>query len=82
MNASFYAAAYRDASGNIVISYRGTDDPTGGDISAWLGGAGCQTAQAELAAQFYDQVQQAYPGASIALTGHSLGGGLAGLVAN
>ena len=38
--ASFYAAAYQDASGNIVISYRGTDDPLGGDLAAWMGGGG------------------------------------------
>jgi hypothetical protein len=39
--ASFYAAAYQDASGNIVISYRGTDNPTiGADLTAWMGGAG------------------------------------------
>jgi hypothetical protein len=37
--ASFYAVAYKDSSGNIVISYRGTDDPLGGDITAWTGGA-------------------------------------------
>jgi hypothetical protein len=37
--ASFYAVAYQDSSGNIVISYRGTDDPLGGDITAWTGGA-------------------------------------------
>ena len=49
--ASFYAVAYRDASGNnIVISYRGTDDPLGGYIAAWTGGAGFQTTQAEMAA--------------------------------
>jgi hypothetical protein len=33
--ASFYAAAYQDATGNIVISYRGTDAPFAGDIAAW-----------------------------------------------
>jgi hypothetical protein len=50
--AGFYAAAYQDASGNIVISYRGTDDPTiGADLNAWMGGAGFETAQARMAAQ-------------------------------
>jgi len=78
--ANFYAAAYQDLSGNIVISYRGTDDPAS-DSVGWSGGAGFQTAQAELAAKFYYQVKQAYPGATITLTGHSLGGGLAGLIA-
>jgi hypothetical protein len=37
--ASFYAVAYQDASGNIVISYRGTDDPVG-DLACWMGGNG------------------------------------------
>jgi thioesterase domain-containing protein len=73
---SFYAAAYQDASGNIVISYRGTDAPHD-VVTGWTGGAGFQTRQAELAAQFYHQVKQAYPDATITLTGHSLGGGLA-----
>lgn len=49
--ASFYAAAYQDASGNIVISYRGTDDPLGGDLAAWTRGAGFETVQASMAAQ-------------------------------
>jgi hypothetical protein len=71
--ASFYAAAYQDASGNIVISYRGTDDPTiGADLNAWMGGAGFETAQARMAAQFHYQVKEAYPNATITLTGHSL----------
>jgi hypothetical protein len=39
--ASFYAVAYEDPSGNIVISYRGTDDPNlEADLTAWMGGAG------------------------------------------
>ena len=50
--ANFYAAAYQDLSGNIVISYRGTDAPAS-DSVGWSGGAGFQTAQAELAAKFY-----------------------------
>jgi pimeloyl-ACP methyl ester carboxylesterase len=78
--ASFYAVAYRDASDYIVISYRGTDDPAG-DIPGWMGGGGFQTEQVELAAQFYYQVRRDYPEANIVLAGHSLGGGLAGLVA-
>ena len=34
-----------------------------------------------MAAEFYYQVSQAYPNATITLTGHFLGGGLAGLIA-
>jgi Protein of unknown function (DUF2974) len=78
--ASFYAVAYQDASGNIVISYRGTDAPLD-VVNGWTGGAGFQSRQAELAAQFYHQVKQAYPDATITLTGHYLGGGLAGRAA-
>jgi hypothetical protein len=39
--ASFYAVAYKDSSGNIVISYRSTDNPNpfGPDVRAWTGGA-------------------------------------------
>lgn len=69
--ASFYAAAYQDASGNIVISYRGTDGF--GDVTAWAQGGGFETAQSKLAIQFHDQVRQAHPGTTITLTGHSLG---------
>jgi hypothetical protein len=46
--ASFYAAAYLNG-GNIVISYRGTDDPRlGADLTDWMGGAGFQTSQASV----------------------------------
>lgn len=38
-------------------------------------------AQAKLASEFYHQVKLANPGKNIILTGHSRGGGLAGLVA-
>jgi putative lipase involved disintegration of autophagic bodies len=37
-------------------------------------------AQAQLTIRFYQQVEQLYPDANIMVTGHSLGGGLAGLV--
>ena len=50
--ANFYAVAYQESPNNIVISYRGTDAPLG-DSPGWSGGAGVQTAQAELAAKFY-----------------------------
>jgi Lipase (class 3) len=80
--ASFYADAYQDASGNIVISYRGTDDEASDLVNCWGGGlGGYQTAQAKLAVEFYTQVKLNNPNATITLTGHSLGGGLAGLVA-
>lgn len=79
----------------LVISYRGTDnffsfpfwdDDVGDDI--WNGygaGAGSSaSSQAHLAAEFYQSVTNTSDGdpksASVTLTGHSLGGGLAGFV--
>ncbi|MGY6646067.1 MAG: hypothetical protein ACXIVD_12680 [Salinarimonas sp.] len=86
--ASFYARAYT-YNGEIIISYRGTDqyfwnDQSWGDIiNGWVLGAGVTaSSQGELALQFYNAVKQAAgENTTISLTGHSLGGGLAGFVA-
>lgn len=85
--ADFYAIAYDvdGGSGETVISYRGTDDgfPFGADIPAWATGAGVySTPQTILAADFYQDVNGGSIAAddSITLTGHSLGGALAGFV--
>lgn len=78
--ATFYAAVYEAGDGSIVISFRGTDDPWADARTGWPTGAGLIGSQAELAAEFYYKVKQAYPNAEITLTGHSLGGGLAGFV--
>ena len=69
-------------SSEIVISYAGTyDKDTSGDKVADVGLAtGVGPAQLLQAAEYYLQVKAATPGASITLTGHSLGGGLAALV--
>jgi Ca2+-binding RTX toxin-like protein len=66
----------------IVISYAGTyDKDIAGDIVADAGlVAGTGSAQLLQAAEYYLQVKAANPGATITLTGHSLGGGLAALV--
>ncbi|RWC64200.1 calcium-binding protein [Mesorhizobium sp.] len=90
--AGFYAIAY-DWNGETVISYRGTDNPDffGAETGAsdvwhgWITGAGVQGSQSELAFRFFKDVTgadalQRETGNAI-LTGHSLGGGLAGLVA-
>lgn len=89
VEASFFAAAY--AAGNdIYISYRGTDDLslfTGDILSGWPGALGSLSLEAAYAIGFYNQIVDAvttdtvYSSPTFSLTGHSLGGGLAGLVA-
>ena len=82
--ADFYAIAY-EYNNETVISYRGTDNiwadmQEGWPIDAFGNG---QANQAELAYAFYQEVageDQDPFSANISLTGHSLGGGLAGLV--
>ncbi len=95
-SASFYAIAYEDTNGNVTVSYRGTDSIVGspniwgdGDfINGWFVGTGDKEAkQAEFAIRFFQDVVESQDPAnfnyftnSVSLTGHSLGGGLAGLV--
>jgi Lipase (class 3)/RTX calcium-binding nonapeptide repeat (4 copies) len=69
-------------SSEIVISYAGTyDKDTSGDKVADVGLAtGLGSLQLLQAAEYYLQVKAANPDATITLTGHSLGGGLAALV--
>ena len=83
----FYAIAY-NYNGETVISYRGTDNvqlfPPSDDVyHGWsLGGGNVDSEQAHMAIRFYQSVADAgnWLSANISLTGHSLGGGLAGLV--
>ena len=77
----FYAVAY-EYSGRKIISYRGTDNPKSDFLKGWFQGIGFETPQSYLAAKFYRQLVGAsnlYTSNAI-LTGHSLGGGLAGLI--
>lgn len=81
--AGFYAVAYQLPDGSIVISYRGTDP--GVEVADAINGWGVALgspfgAQAQLAIKFYQQIAQTFPGETISVTGHSLGGGLAGFV--
>lgn len=87
----FYAVAY-DTPDGTVISYRGTDNPTfnpfdeTGDVwRGWLFGTGLTLGtQLTLAQEFYEEVTEnnVFEGEGGAtLTGHSLGGGLAGHIA-
>ena len=84
----FYAITY-EYGGKTVISFRGTDDVDGfGDVFGsldrqygWGLGAGSITSeQARMAIEFYQLVAGNYS-SDVVLTGHSLGGGLAGYVA-
>ena len=79
---SFFATAYTLSNGQTIISFRGTDDPA--DIlTGWAQGIGYTSSQAILAFRFYQQLQGAnIYNANIELVGHSLGAGLAGLIAD
>jgi Ca2+-binding RTX toxin-like protein len=95
-SSGFFAQSYVvQGTGQKIISYRGTDIATFGELSkdaffGWRMGAGdYSAAQAELAAQFFQQIVGGTNqtlgdlyNANVLLTGHSLGGGLAGLVAS
>ncbi|OQW38336.1 MAG: hypothetical protein A4C66_12040 [Nitrospira sp. HN-bin3] len=84
--AGFYSIAYTLTSGEKVISYRGTDSNPLDIATGWTSGAGLLGTpynQSKLAVEFYKAVAgtgNLYT-ANVSLTGHSLGGGLAGLVA-
>lgn len=90
IDAGFYAISY-DWDGTTVISYRGTSPQSDGTIlvdvlNGYFVGAGHSTNdQAWLAAQFYQQITGTEAGdptaANAILTGHSMGGGLAGFIA-
>ena len=93
--AGFYAISYKVgtgvegiADGTTVIAYRGTDQPNpftaGSDVvHGWLAATGLPTSQTNLTLDFYKAVtkKSVYEGKAenTILTGHSLGGGLAGL---
>ena len=93
-SAGFYATAYKLSDNSVVISYRGTDQFSdgsgiGGDIinSYLVGGGSADLPQSRLAIEFYKAVATVLnPGnpdpyaSNISVTGHSSGGGLAGLV--
>jgi hypothetical protein len=67
--------------GAIVISYRGSEDTDDYVNDAQLS-VGALAGQTLLAAKYYFAVKSKYPTAKIVLTGHSLGGALAGTIAS
>jgi hypothetical protein len=81
----FAASAYQNSSGDIVISYEGTDlnstlNAIADGATDVFSGLGFGSPQIIQAALFYEQVKAANPYAHITFTGHSLGGGLASLM--
>ncbi|UQA56367.1 type VI secretion system tip protein TssI/VgrG [Polyangium aurulentum] len=76
----FYAAAYRSRiDGSVVVAYRGTEPGTLGDWTANLRqGGGWHSEQHAQAAMVARQAQARY-GDNLRFTGHSLGGGHAGV---
>lgn len=89
--AGFYAVAYTmgtgpdvppELRGRTVISYRGTDNPghevTAVDLPISFGGS-YEQAQIALARKFFAAIDAAPNTGDLLLTGHSLGGALAGI---
>jgi hypothetical protein len=79
------------ADGTTVIAFRGTDTATRGAlltdvVNGWSLGGGLPSTQSDLMIKFYQAVARSqgvtedWRTANITTTGHSLGGGLAGLV--
>jgi hypothetical protein len=85
--AGFYASAY-SWNGKTIISYRGTNadsiEAAAADIeNGWITGLGFASTQSAMAGAFYTAVtglNLSTASASTILTGHSLGGGLAGYI--
>ena len=67
----FAYAVFQSTSGEIVISYRGTDAFWSGDMLANIGFSAQERQAAAVAAAYINQ------GLNVTFTGHSLGGGLA-----
>ena len=78
-----FSAGYfvSDSGNDIVIAYTGTNDRVADPLN-WTAGLGLPVPQIFDALDYYFEVRQKYPEATnISFTGHSLGGGLASLMA-
>lgn len=81
-----YAIAYRnETTGEIVIAYRGTDNPSVDILQGYGIAIGSPTnPQAIMAMEFFNAVTGRVPGTepgsfpNVVVTGHSMGGGIAG----
>lgn len=82
----FAATAYRsNATGDIVIAYRGSDDfkdfdPRGSADLALASPLAAWNSQFTDALEFAKDIKNKYPNEAMSVTGHSLGGGLAQVV--
>lgn len=77
LGAGFHAAAYRLPSGEILIAFEGTDPAEWGDVATDLAQAFTVPGQYTIGVAFAKSVQLRFPKATLTLTGHSLGGGIA-----
>ena len=76
----FSATAFKDADGNVVIAFRGSNDTKDLADTRRIA-SGMLPKQYENAQNFYNKIRQEHPDAPIRATGHSFGGSLAQLLA-
>lgn len=77
----FSAGVYKnDLTNEMVIAYTGTNDGIADPLN-WTAGMGIPAPQIYDAMAYYFAFRAAFPSANITFTGHSLGGGLASLMA-
>ena len=81
-NESGFEASVFSNGSEIVISYAGTYDSSMADIRADISlGTGSGVPQLDEAVKLYFEILKDFPRSNISFTGHSLGGGLASLMA-
>lgn len=89
-DSGFYAMAFENDYGEVVIAFRGSEPLTSSDIGfaeKWKDwvladvemGVGGNNSQVLSAIEFYDTIARIRPDSTITITGHSLGGALGNL---